>query len=359
MHVIIVTDSNALSGGSRQALYQAQALHAMGKNVTVVVKKDSQLYTTLSPTVRCCPYEGNVFSMASAIKGCIRKDEATIIHSYHNIALKVLSFWGMLWKMEYPLVRCVSHRGVSMHPRNPFPYWASGVDRFLPNSEAVGKQLSHFLPFSKELISVVYNGIPMERIRPKFSYMDIKSQLGLPEDENIFISVLNGSKHKGCKELLEAFEQMNNKSHLITIGVQETFIKEHISSKEVLSRIHVISTSDVADYLVHADCFIFPSCSFDSLPNVVIEAMGVGLPIIATNVGGIPELVKDNGIRIAPNDVQALRKAMEYVVNNRERLEEWSQKSKEYFIQFRIEERMKRLLEIYEAVLDSPMRGIV
>ena len=354
MHIIIVTDSFALSGGSRQALYQVQALDAMKIQVTMVVPKNSQLSHMIPLHIQCVTYEGNAFSMATAIKHCISKGE-TIIHSYHNTALKVLSFWGMLWKMEYPRLRCVAHRGVSVHPRNPLPYWTTGIDCFLPNSYAVAKQLKHFLPFS-DIIRVIYNGIPKERITPSQYSLRIPSLLKLPKERYIFVSIVNDSERKGGKELLQAFEQLSGEPHLILIGSSEDFVERVITDIQTKNRIHVIHTHDVADYLVHANCFVFPSLSFDSLPNVILEAMGVGLPIIATKVGGTPELIIDNGVLVPPKDIKALVKAMQYAIDNPSALRELGKKSREQFHQFTIEERTQRLLLLYSELLESPMR---
>lgn len=355
MHVIIVTDTFALSGGSRQALYQAQSLQTMGIDVTMVLKKNSYISSTVPDTVRCITYEGNAFSMARTIKQCLNAEE-TILHSYHNTALKVLSFWGMLWKMEYPRIRCVAHRGVSVHPRNPFPYWATGIDCFLPNSYAVAKQLQHYLPLQRGIIKVVYNGVPRERITPRQESLKIPALLCLPQDKCIFVSIVNDSERKGARELLEAFQMISGEPHLILIGSNEHLVDSVITTAQVRKRIHVIRTHDVADYLVHGTCFVFPSTSFDSLPNVILEAMGVGLPIIATKVGGTPELIKGNGTLIPPKNIKALADAMQYVVDNPLILKEWRKKSLENFSEFSVEKRTQHLLSIYSTLLNNPMR---
>ena len=68
-----------------------------------------------------------------------------------------------------------------------------------------------------------------------------------------------------------------------------------------------------------ADIFILPSHS-EGLPNVVLEAMACGLPIIATRVGGIPEAVEDgkSGILVEKQDVASLTRAIKYMVENKD-----------------------------------------
>ena len=72
---------------------------------------------------------------------------------------------------------------------------------------------------------------------------------------------------------------------------------------------------DVFAVLLAADVFVLPSLH-ESSPNALIEAMGVGLPCIASDVGGIADLVEDgeNGIRVPPGDSEALAAALHRVL---------------------------------------------
>ena len=66
-----------------------------------------------------------------------------------------------------------------------------------------------------------------------------------------------------------------------------------------------------------ADIFVLPSYN-EGLPVAILEAMSYGMPIISTNVGGIPEVVKDdvNGKLIVPGDLEAIKKSIDYYVEN-------------------------------------------
>lgn len=76
---------------------------------------------------------------------------------------------------------------------------------------------------------------------------------------------------------------------------------------------------EVAEFMRSADVFILPSLT-ENLPCVLIEAMAVGLPIVATSVGGVPEIVKEEmGILVPPKEPQKLAEAINYILDHLEK----------------------------------------
>jgi glycosyltransferase involved in cell wall biosynthesis len=75
--------------------------------------------------------------------------------------------------------------------------------------------------------------------------------------------------------------------------------------------------SKIFDYLKQSTVFVLPSLS-EGRPRVLLEAMACGLPVVATDVGGVPEVVVDgvNGLLVPPRDEKALAEAIEHVFNN-------------------------------------------
>ena len=79
--------------------------------------------------------------------------------------------------------------------------------------------------------------------------------------------------------------------------------------------------SDIPEILFSIDIFVLPSLR-EGLPLTILEAMACGKPVIATNVGGIPEIVIDgvSGILVPPKDPEALYRAMDQLLNDRVKL---------------------------------------
>jgi glycosyltransferase involved in cell wall biosynthesis len=87
-------------------------------------------------------------------------------------------------------------------------------------------------------------------------------------------------------------------------------LQEHV-------RFHGLKTKqEVAEYMGNADIFVLPS-EWENMPCVIIEAMSSGLPVVSTNVGGIPEIINDEvGVLVPPKNSVRLVKALDSILNN-------------------------------------------
>lgn len=130
-----------------------------------------------------------------------------------------------------------------------------------------------------------------------------------------FVNVARFSELKNQSFLVEAFSRVLKElptAHLVLVGdgelraqvetkVMELHLEEFISFTGLIP--------NVVDILMQSDIFVLPS-RFEGLPLSILEAMAAGLPVIATSVGGVPDIVKGNGILIDEGDIKGLTKAM-------------------------------------------------
>lgn len=113
------------------------------------------------------------------------------------------------------------------------------------------------------------------------------------------------------------------------------------------------SAQHLASLYNDTDLFTFPS-AFEAFPSVLTEAMLCGTPIVATRVGGIPEQIGTYGVTIPPNDVDAMRTALEEVLGNYGRFYEQSVAMSEYAAhEFSVQTMVDRHLQLYSEVLDA------
>lgn len=133
----------------------------------------------------------------------------------------------------------------------------------------------------------------------------------------VYVGVI--TQLKGVHVLLEAFARLPERFTLVLIGAEEqpayvAQLREQCASLGVAGRVQwrgKLAQAQLAQEIVNARVLVLPSFS-EGLPRVVIEGMTCGTPVIATAVGGIPEVLEDgvNGWLIAPDSVDALASAL-------------------------------------------------
>ncbi len=190
-----------------------------------------------------------------------------------------------------------------------------------------------------EFIEVVYPGfdLPLEEKREKGVYhthtYNRYGQLKL-------LSVANCSPLKGLDTLIEAIHLLDNPKITLEVVGNDNFdpiyckrIKEKVLACKLEKRVifhGVIEPKILSGFYSEADIFVLPSL-YEPFGIVFAEAMSFGLPIIATRVGGIPELVEDegNGFLVPPGDVDLLADAIDNLSSDAELRERFGRRSYE------------------------------
>jgi Glycosyltransferase len=139
---------------------------------------------------------------------------------------------------------------------------------------------------------------------------------------------------KGVDILVKSFKHVVNanpdvKLILVGDGAQKKNVEELIKNLGLTSHVRItglVSRDEVCLYLSQASLFVLPSRS-EALGNSLIEAMAAGLPVVATRVGGIPDVVDDgvNGLLVEPDDIMALSEAINFMLNNSEKANQFGQ----------------------------------
>ena len=147
---------------------------------------------------------------------------------------------------------------------------------------------------------------------------EARSKVGIDPTANAAIYFGRIDVRKGLRELVEAAALLhpgrpNLRVYMIGEGPDRSLIQSAIQAKNAESYVHVLpgcSFSDVAVWIAAADLVTLPSY-MEGCPNVVLEALASGRPVVATNVGGIPEILcQECGILVPPRDSTALAQAL-------------------------------------------------
>jgi glycosyltransferase involved in cell wall biosynthesis len=168
---------------------------------------------------------------------------------------------------------------------------------------------------SPKLVTVIRNGTPM---RPLRSDRDqIRSSLGFGPGEKILLTVARYTEQKDYATLLDAVPTVlawEPQARFIWVGTGplEKAISEAVYQKHLNPNVRLLGERrDVPDLMLAADAFVLPS-RFEGLPLVVLEAMAVGLPVVATRVCGTAEAVRHRvtGLLVEPAQSAAFASAL-------------------------------------------------
>jgi teichuronic acid biosynthesis glycosyltransferase TuaC len=175
-------------------------------------------------------------------------------------------------------------------------------------------------------VHVVPNGVNTRIFRP-IARMDARRQLGLEKNRPLLVCVGYLTRPKGQEELIRALGQIPRGPHLALIGALADpphYLRglRRLAGRSALDGnvrfLGCVDRKTVATYLNAADVSVLPSHA-EGCPNVVLESLACGTPVVATRVGGVPDLISPGttGLIVPPKDPTALASALSDALTRR------------------------------------------
>jgi glycosyltransferase involved in cell wall biosynthesis len=138
-------------------------------------------------------------------------------------------------------------------------------------------------------------------------------------------------------------------------GEEEVKLKEQVERAGLAHRVRFLGwRSDVDEIMGCFDIFVLPSLN-EGMGRVLVEAMAAGLPIVASRVGGIPDLVKDgqNGLLVPPKDVSALENAISALLEHKEKRKRMGEAGKKMCLPYSAEAMVEQIDYLYTELLEK------
>ena len=205
----------------------------------------------------------------------------------------------------------------------------------------------------------IYNGIDVDGFAARRVDRERKrTELGLPRDAYVGITVGRLVPVKGQRYLIEAAARIGDRIPPLMIllagdGPLRPELEQHAASMGVEDKVRFLGTrQDIPELLSCADVFVLPSLN-EGLGLVLVEAMAMGVPCVATAVGGVPEVVADDvtGILVPPRDPRALADAVVRLADDPDRAREMGEQGRERAREmFSIQRTVARTEALYEEV---------
>lgn len=241
-------------------------------------------------------YFGNTFGRLSAIMAKVPSKISHVHTTYYNFK-----------KRNIYIEKILSHF----------------TDKIICISKATKSFVEEFEGIPSNKTCLIYNGV--NQFRDYSNNVSITRALyNLSNDDIVAITVASLVNHKGHRFLIDAISTLTKKFEnlkLLIIGdgpLRET-LESYVRDKNLTSTaIFTGKQNEVFPFLKIADLFILSSIEREGLGLALIEAMACGLPLIGTNLGGIPEVIENNvnGLLVPPGNSKFLAEAIERLIIN-------------------------------------------
>ncbi|MFQ5560239.1 MAG: glycosyltransferase [Nitrospinota bacterium] len=182
--------------------------------------------------------------------------------------------------------------------------------------------LADVIPYPIEKIKVIQNGVDVNKFSPSFNTSVFKKKFGLNEKNIVIGSVGRLEPVKNYPALIQAFSQIRRTNPYVRLvfvgdGSRKAELKKLVSTIGIEPDVLFLgSQSEVQNCIRAMDIFVLPSES-EGLSNTLLESMSCGISVVATKVGGNPELIdKSSGVLVPPNNVDALVIALQDLIEN-------------------------------------------
>ena len=341
MRIVIVVNSVEMGGVEEHVRQIATGLVERDARVTVIVPEEP----AIDPLARAAVEAGVVVERLTLSRGMLRPSGLKRLGRYvqllralrpNLVHMHLVGFDGGRWALlgamlaRVPSVVCTIH--VAPRDRQPWKMRLGRalqtpfVDRYIAVSQASRDRLVQYLGVPQSRIVVVPNAVELDRFETPAApgRSAVRAQWGIPADAPVLGVLARLSPQKGLTYLVSAMPAIlaeHPDTYVLVVG--EGYLRPDLEAQArslgVEERVLLVGyRQNVVDYLRASDLFVLPSL-FEGMPLSILEAMGAGLPVIATAVDGTPEVVVhgETGLLVPPERPADLAEAVNRLLSDR------------------------------------------
>ena len=224
------------------------------------------------------------------------------------------------------------------------------ADRYVAITSAVAEGTRAGVPPRRDLVvipAMVPNHLPaLAQATPRPAFLE-----SVPDGYLMFVGALG--PHKGVDVLLEAHRRMRHRLPLVLVGTPRPDTPP-IEGEDIVVAHNVPSAQGMSAWM-RSSVAVVPSVWAEPLGLVAVEAMLVGRPVVASDVGGLRDVVQHgfNGLMVPPADVDALASALDTLIENPGLRQQLGQAGRESARKFEAASVAPRIVEVYEDAVKS------
>lgn len=329
IHIAFVLESLGAGGSERQLVELIKNLNREQFKVRVLTYIMDDFFRPeldrLGVSVRCLVRKGKWdLRAAFELARWLRSGEVDLVHAYSPTGNFYAVLAGKMARRGKVVAseRCLLLRYLTglMNIHGPWAY--RNADLTIANSSSARSSLIEHLHLASDQVLFIPNGLDFEKFKPLNQEIRsaLRKRLGWSGSHRIILTVASfkpQKNHQGILDAVEGDETGRSRLQFYWAGVlapadEFSRVKERIALLHLTDLIHILGErDDVADLYRACDVLVLSSL-WEGTPNVVLEAMACGRPVIATDVSDVSRYVLpgQTGWLVAPGDAEALRQAL-------------------------------------------------
>jgi len=302
----------------------------------------------------------NVFSKSfknqKVLTDICERHQIDLIH-VHDSHSHTLAFMSAVFGNERPII--VSRRVDFPLKDNYFSrkkYNHPSIKRYLCVSNKIKEVVSQGIEDISK-IKVVHSGIDVSRFNPDRSKKILRKEYRIPDEKLLIGNVAAIADHKDYFTFVNTADILIRKNvdavfMIIGEGVLDQDIRKYIGSKKLEDRIIMTGfRDDIPDILPEFDIFLFTSKT-EGLGTSLLDAFACEVPVVTTNAGGIPEIVKHhvNGLMAEAGNAEQLAEYVLSIINNESLRERFITNAKKTLKDFSVEDMTEKTYRVYNEI---------
>jgi glycosyltransferase involved in cell wall biosynthesis len=287
------------------------------------------------------------------LRQLMRREGVDLVHTHSSIDAWLAGFAAK--SLHLPVVRS-RHVSIVVKRRRNFVYNAL-CDRIISSGEAI-RQVLITAGVDPDKIVPIPAGVDVTQFHPAVSAAAVRQEFGMSAPVIGTVAMFRHSK--GHHVLWQAVpEILRSEPRAVFLwvgdGVGRSSLQQDITTARLQERVHLAGfREDVAGCLAAMDIVVLPSIKSDGVPQVILQALAMHKPVVASAVGGIPEVIQHQrtGVLVPPNNPQALAEAVVWVLNNPQSAADWARAGGQLIdTHYALEHMIDRTAAVYTAVL--------
>jgi glycosyltransferase involved in cell wall biosynthesis len=287
------------------------------------------------------------------LRRLMQREGVDLVHTHSSIDAWLAGFAAK--SLHLPVVRS-RHVSILVKRRRNFVYNAL-CDRIISSGEAIREVLITG-GVDPEKIVAIPAGVDVAQFHPTVSGAAVRQEFGL--NAPVIGTVAMFRHSKGHHVLLQAVpEILKSEPRAVFLwvgdGVGRPSLQQDITTAGLQTRVQLTGfRDDVAACLAAMDIVVLPSIQSDGVPQAILQALAMRKPVVASAVGGIPEVIQHQrtGVLVPPNDPQALAEAVVQVLYDPQSAADWARAGGQLIdTHYALEHMIDRTAALYTAVL--------